>query len=88
VWIGILGISRGDLAWFIRESPGILLLASYFIGGAVFALRRRWRQPGMCRLLAATLLLQLAFLVPAKMTCRALFHLKYFVSIHEFHLNI
>ena len=89
VWLRLLSVaSPGDLSWLVRESPGLVLIAAYFLLGAALTFRLRWKRPGFWRLLTATILFQLALLVLIKIASHFLFNLKYFVSIPELPLNI
>jgi len=92
-WARLPGIGLPNNPW-IRELPGLLVLAFYF-GGIPFFLTRRvpfFRnlsgKLGKARYAVLLFLsLSMAFL-PLKMVLQWVFHLKYIVSIPEFFFNI
>jgi hypothetical protein len=75
-------------SWAARELPGFLLLAGYFLLGAVMTFRLRGKRSSAFRLLGATWLFQLALLIPIKMVCVLVYNLKYFVALPEFLINV
>jgi hypothetical protein len=89
-WIGLLGqaIPKHHL---IRELPGILLLAAYFLGGPAVLLlffRRVYRQIGFLRYSVMSFLLLVMLLMPIKMVLRWTLNLHYVVAITEWFLNV
>ena len=91
VYIKWLGWAPPKL-WFIRELPGILILAAYFlITPAILArtLLKDWFKkldPVRYSVLAMLLLMMMS--LPIKMYLRWAFNLKYLVAIPEFFFNI
>lgn len=87
-WLG-WGLPK---AWFIREAPGMLLVALYFLLPPL-ALARTWLKNLYKRLEPARYcILMILFLtmlsLPIKMYLRWAFNLKYLVAIPEFFFNI
>lgn len=79
--------------WFIRELPGILLVAFYFFALPVLLRRTKWfkkyyERMGPGRYYVGVTLFLFMMLLPIKMYCRWLFNLKYFVHIQEYFFNI
>jgi hypothetical protein len=78
--------------WFIRELPGILLIAAYFIVlPAVLAktLLKNWfKKLDPVRYSILVMLLLMMVSLPIKMYLRWAFNLKYLVAIPEFFFNI
>lgn len=92
VWVHALGQGIPD-NWLIREMPGILLMAGYFLLIPVVLLavpfvRKLYRQMGLIRYAVTMVLLTWMLLVPIKMFCRWGFNLHYFVGITEKFFNI
>ena len=98
-WISWLG--RGlptrestDSDWYylIREAPGIIVLAAYFVLVPLVLrytlLRRQYAEMGGTRYAVMMVLLTWMGLVPAKMLLRWLFNLKYLLAIGEWSLNV
>jgi hypothetical protein len=78
------GVIAGAL---LRESPGIILLLTYFLAGLVlarFLARVSRHTTAYWRWAALVLLVQLAALVPAKVLPYWWFHLKYWIYVPEF----
>ncbi|MBP86132.1 MAG: hypothetical protein CMJ64_05350 [Planctomycetaceae bacterium] len=77
----------------VRESPGILLLLFYFVGGppAMVIYNKFFRQlflrMGFMRYMVLSNLILLMGLLPLKMVARWVVNLKYFISIPEYFLN-
>jgi len=79
--------------WFLRELPGILLVAFYFFALPVLLSRTKWfrkyyERMGPARYYVGVTLFLFMMLLPIKMYCRWLFNLKYFVHIQEYFFNI
>jgi hypothetical protein len=79
--------------WFIRELPGILLIAFYFFVLPVLLRRTKWfrkyyERMGPARYYVGVTLFLFMMLLPIKMYCRWLFNLKYFIHIQEYFFNI
>ncbi len=78
--------------WFIREAPGILLIALYFAIPPMILARTAFKntlkklEPARFTLLMILLLVMVA--LPIKMYLRWAFNLKYLVAIPEFFFNI
>lgn len=87
-WDLVPGTSHPASAWWVRELPGFLFLAAYFVGGMLLVLYLNRKNPKLHRLLLVTLIFQLALLVPLKMAGRFLFDLKYFIAVPEFFFNL
>jgi hypothetical protein len=91
-WIKLLG-SGLPANWFLRELPGILLIAFYFFGLPVILAKTRWfrryfEKMGPARYYVGVTLFLFMMLLPIKMYFRWLFNLKYFVHIQEYFFNI
>jgi Cytochrome b(C-terminal)/b6/petD len=103
-WVKLWGVARpaapeeaggGTRLLYIlwRESPGLLLLAAYFIAiPAAVVKTSRWvrelvRKMGLLRFLVMSNLLLMMALLPVKMLARWTLDLKYFVAIPEYFLN-
>ena len=97
-WIGLLGRALPDKGWWfvpaylIRELPGILLLAGYFIVGplvlrALF-FKKFYQQMGFARYSVMVMLLLVMLLMPIKMALRWTLNLHYIVGITEWFLNV
>jgi hypothetical protein len=75
----------------LRESPGILLLAGYFLvlppAMATTVLRKFFVKMGFIRYMVLSNLLLLMALLPMKMALRWVFNLKYLIHIDEWFLN-
>ena len=91
VWVSFLGRSVPE-AYLIRELPGILLLAAYFVIGPglmrVLFFRKIYREIGMIRYSVLSMLLLVMMLMPIKMALRWGFDLHYIVGITEWFLNV
>lgn len=97
-WIGIMGIpipENGFLflpAYLIRELPGILILAAYFIMGPVILhllfFRKMYKQIGFIRFNVMTMLILTMMLMPIKMVLRWTLNLHYIVGITEWFFNV
>ena len=79
--------------WFIRELPGIILVAFYFFGLPVLLRKTKWFRPyyeklGPARYYIGVTLFLFMMLLPIKMYCRWMFNLKYFVHVQEYFFNI
>ena len=79
--------------WFVRELPGILVIAFYFFVLPVLLRRTKWfkkyyERMGPGRYYVGVTLFLFMMLLPIKMYCRWLFNLKYFVHIQEYFFNI
>lgn len=76
----------------LRESPGILATAAYFILlpplMAVYIFRRHFLQMGFVRYMVMSNLLLFMALLPVKMVLRWTLNLKYIISIPEYFLNL
>ena len=69
-WVSLWGMVPRDMSWILRESPGLLLLITYFLVGFLLVKRIRWKKDGLWRLATATFVLQLALAIPTKMIFR------------------
>ena len=87
-WLG-MGLPR---QWFIREAPGILLIAFYLlVPPAVLAktfMKERYTKHGIIRYSIMVMLMLLMLSLPIKMYLRWALNLKYIVAIPEFFFNI
>jgi hypothetical protein len=79
--------------WFVRELPGILLIAFYFF--VLPPLLARWKRlkpyyekMGAPRFYVGIVLFLVMLLLPIKMYCRWIFNLKYFIHVQEYFFNI
>ena len=79
-------------AWYIREAPGFLLLAIYFLipplVAALTFCKKAYQEMGAVRFVIASFLLLVIVAVPIKMYLRWAFNLKYIVAIPEFFFNV
>ena len=92
-WLPAVGWKRGlPKLWLLRELPGILLVAVYFILPAPIlartAFRRFYDKMGFIRYNVMVFLLLCMFSLPIKMYLRWAFNLKYLVAINEYFFNI
>jgi hypothetical protein len=90
-WIGWLGQSTDVMPWYVRELPGLVSFAAYFLAGMVLArilFRRTGRATPYWRWLALLMLIQIAALVPLKMLLLWVFNLKYWVYVPEYWVNV
>lgn len=90
-WLVMMRRPMGGMSWAWREMPGLVLLGSYLLAGIVFAyacFRAEHRVTPFWRWATLVLLLQLPALIPMKMMCRWLFHIKYWISVPEFFWNV
>lgn len=90
-WINVLNQARPS-NWFLRELPGILVVAAYFLITPLLlaktVMRTMFIEMGLVRFMTMTnILLMMAFL-PIKMVLRWTFNLKYLVYIPEYFFNI
>jgi len=78
--------------WFIREAPGILLIAFYFAIPPIIlartALKNTLKKLELTRFTLLMILLLVMVALPIKMYLRWAFNLKYLVAIPEFFFNI
>ena len=91
-WIKLLHIGLPG-NWFLRELPGILIIAFYFFAVPVLLSKTRWfkkyyEKMGPARYYVGVTLFLFMMLLPIKMYCRWLFNLKYFVHVQEYFFNI
>ena len=90
-WIKFLNRPLPE-AWYVREAPGLVLLALYFIilppllAKTIF--KRFYEKMGFIRFNVFVYLFLFMLLLPIKMYLRWLFNLKYFVHLQEFDFNI
>jgi hypothetical protein len=91
-WIKALGIGLPH-NWFLRELPGIILIALYFL--ALPPLLARWKRTrhyyekmGAPRFYVGVVLFLVMLLLPIKMYFRWIFNLKYFIHVQEYFFNI
>ena len=97
-WTGLLGQSLpteniGFIpGYLIREAPGIILLAGYFILGPMILrglfFRKLYAQMGMMRYSVMVMLFLVMLLMPIKMVLRWTLNLHYIVGITEWFLNV
>ncbi len=97
-WVQMLNVglptqdSHGDFYYLVREAPGLILVAAYFIltpwilKNTVFA--KMYAQMGMARYAVFMVLFTWMALIPIKMLLRWLLNLKYIVAITEWFFNI
>ncbi|MFQ5413075.1 MAG: hypothetical protein ACE5E6_01315 [Phycisphaerae bacterium] len=98
VWIGLFSrpLPQADVgfipAFLIRELPGILLVAGYFVLGpaVLYALffKKIYRQIGFIRYSVLSMLLLTMLLVPIKMVLRWTLNLHYIVGVTEWFFNV
>lgn len=91
VWVQLLGTSKPEYI-LVREAPGLLICAGYFlllppIMARLF-FRKTIAQGGMLRYLTLALLLLFMASLPIKMVLRWTINLKYLVAIPEYFFNI
>jgi hypothetical protein len=85
------GKAAPGMPWYVRELPGLVTLAVYFLAGIAHAwllFRRTGRTTPFWRWVALLMLIQLAALVPMKMLFRWVFALKYWVFVPEYSVNV
>lgn len=97
-WLYLLGtnVNRPDMGlipgWFIRELPGILVVAAYLLVLppllAKTVLRSLFIRMGFLRYMVMIILLLFMASLPLKMVLRWAFNLKYIVYIPEYFFNI
>lgn len=87
VWRQVIG-DRLPANPMIRELPGIVALTAYFVVGVVVAWRSALKESDRLRFIGAMFVLQLALLLPIKVSCRVLGNVKYIVSLREYGLNV
>lgn len=97
-WIGLLGRALPDKDWWfipaylIRELPGIVLLAGYFVVGPMILralfFKKLYPQMGFARYSVMVMLLLVMLLMPIKMALRWTLNLHYIVGITEWFLNV
>ncbi len=87
-WLG-WGLPKN---WLLRESPGILLIAVYFLATpallATTFLRNSYKKLDPIRYSILVMLLLMMASLPIKMYLRWAFNLKYLVAIPEFFFNV
>jgi hypothetical protein len=90
-WVEFLGRSIPE-NFLYRESPGIAILALYFIAGPLLLktlfFRRLYQQMGFVRYQVMAFLLLVMLLMPIKMALRWTMNLHYIVGITEWFLNV
>jgi hypothetical protein len=91
VWLELLGNKRPDNI-LVREAPGLLVCAAYFIVippllGRFF-FKKYIEQAGWLRFAVLSVLLLFMASLPIKMVLRWTLNLKYLVAIKEYFLNI
>ncbi len=90
-WIGLLGRALPG-HYLVRELPGILLVAGYFIFGPLILKKlffeKLYRQMGFARYSVMVMLLLVMLLMPIKMVLRWTLNLHYIVGITEWFLNV
>ncbi len=90
-WIDIMGLGIPK-NFLVRELPGILLIAGYFILGPWILrglfFRKLYQQMGFARFSIMSFLLLVMLLMPIKMALRWTLNLHYIVGITEWFLNI
>jgi len=78
--------------WYIREAPGIIIVAFYLVFPIAIAsrtfLKDVYKQAGVARYTIYMILLLMMLSLPIKMYLRWAFNLKYVVAIPEFFFNI
>jgi len=87
-WTRLLDSPIGEMSWFLRELPGLLILVAYFWVGLLMLMRGRPRKMRLLPAVVPAIVLLLALAIPTKICCRTLCDLRYVVSIPELHLNI
>ncbi len=92
-FIFIKWLGRGlPKEWFLREAPGILIVAFYFlVPPAIFAItfcKKLYERLGAVRYSILIMLFLMMMSLPIKMYLRWAFNLKYIVAIPEFFFNI
>jgi len=97
-WIGLMGMAlpTQDLwiipGYIIRELPGIILVAAYFILGPLILralfFRKLYYTMGLARYSMMSMLLLVMLLMPIKMVLRWTLNLHYIVGITEWFLNV
>lgn len=87
-WLGI-GLPK---QWYIREAPGILLIAFYLLAPPVILaktfMKERYTKHGIIRYSILVMLMLLMLSLPIKMYLRWALNLKYIVAIPEYFFNI
>lgn len=90
-WLNLMGRELPQ-HFLLRELPGILLVAAYFILGPLVLkllfFRRMSREMGFIRFSVMVMLLLVMLLMPIKMVLRWTLNLHYIVGITEWFLNI
>ena len=94
----LLGVALPDKGWWfvpaylIRELPGILLLAGYFVLGPMILrglfFKKLYGQMGFARYSVMVMLMLVMLLMPIKMVLRWTLNLHYIVGITEWFLNV
>jgi hypothetical protein len=97
-WINLLGTglptqaTHGSYFYLVREAPGLILLAAYFILTPIILretlFKRMYQQMGPARYWVMMVLFTWMALVPIKMLLRWLVNLKYIVAITEWFFNV
>ncbi|MEK7710494.1 MAG: hypothetical protein AAB341_01240 [Planctomycetota bacterium] len=98
IWIGLFGRALPTEDWLfvpsyiIRELPGIVLVAGYFIIGPLLLralfFRKLYQQMGLIRYSVMSMLMLVMLLMPIKMVLRWTLNLHYIVGITEWFLNV
>ena len=89
-WISLLERPLPE-HFLVRELPGLLLLAGYFLLGPLVILlfsRKLYRQMGFARYSVMSVLLLVMMLMPIKMVLRWTLNLHYIVGITEWFFNV
>jgi hypothetical protein len=91
-WLGLMGQAVGDMGWFQRELPGIVLILGYLLLLppllAKTVMRPFFVKMGFMRFFVLVTLIQFMALLPIKMVLRWTINLKYIVFIPEAFFNI
>lgn len=89
IWLGIMTLPIDP---FVREMPGFIVLALYFIVPTILLAKTWWRdlyiKLGLIRFTILSFLMMTFIAVPLKMYLRWIFSLKYIVEIQSLYLNI
>ena len=87
-WTSLLNVPTQEMSAVVRELPGLLLLAAYFVAGYFLFRWRRSSDAGGWRVAFSTILLLVAIAIPFKMCCRILWEVRYIVALPEIHISI
>jgi hypothetical protein len=98
IWISLFGRALPTKDWLfvpsyiIRELPGILLVAGYFVVGPLLLralfFQKLYQQMGLIRYSVMSMLMLVMLLMPIKMALRWTLNLHYIVGITEWFLNV